>query len=120
LTVVVGVPAAVGHLAIDQVLDAAGLLVEVDVAGPVHEGDDIGDQRGIDQELANPVAFGFLLGKKKLLRARDGVLRGIGKRFGDRLAKGREGNLNGLLGQDTQAGKDRKKTLPRSIRAEKG
>ncbi len=66
---VVSVPATVEHLPVEQVLHAARLLVEIDLARPVHERDHVGNQRAVDVKLADPVAFRLLQAEQVLLRA---------------------------------------------------
>ncbi len=93
-------PAAVGHLALEKVLHAARLLVEVDVAHPVHEGDDVGNESRVDQELAHPVAVGLLLAEEMLLGPRDRFPgRGV-EGGGDRLAEGFQRNFDGPFGEE--------------------
>ncbi len=93
---VVGVPAAVEHLAVEQVLDAARLLVEIDLARPVHERDYVRDQRAVDVQLAHPITVRLLQPEQMLLRAADRLLDAVGQRQVRLLAKRLARNLDGL------------------------
>jgi hypothetical protein len=67
---VVNIPSAVGQLAFENVADTAALKRFVHFAEPVHEENEIGAERAIDHQLANPMAIGLLLAKQVFLRER--------------------------------------------------
>ena len=67
----INIPPAIGQLAFEDVTNASSLQLHTDFAAPVHEEDVIGAQRAIDDQLAAPVAVGFLLPQKVFLRTLD-------------------------------------------------
>ena len=69
---IIDVPAAVGELEREDVVDGFFLPEGVDFAVPVVVGNGVGDEGGVDDEFAYPVAFRFLFAKEVALGSFDG------------------------------------------------
>ena len=83
---VVDIPAAIGELALQDVLRATALQRLVHFPQPVHEKHVIGAKGAIDHQLADPVAVGLLLAEEVALGEADGLVhllvsREPGRRF---------------------------------------
>jgi hypothetical protein len=70
----VDVPAPVGKLLGKDVMDRLALPRGVHLPPPVVEGDHVGHERDVDEELAHPVALGLLLGEQEALGTGDGLV----------------------------------------------
>ena len=67
----IDVPAAVGELLVEDVVDRLALPTRVHLPPPVVEGHHVGDQRHIDHQFAHPIAFGLLLRQQVALGSGD-------------------------------------------------
>src|SRR6184192_1773893 len=67
----INVPAAIRQLAFENVANAATLQLSIHFSAPVHEKDVIRAEGAIDNQIAAPMAVGFLLAQQVLLCARD-------------------------------------------------
>jgi len=57
----INIPATVGQLSFENVTNAATLQLSIHFAAPVHENDVVRAEGAIDNQLAAPMAIGFLL-----------------------------------------------------------
>ena len=70
---VINIPTAIRELAFQNVARAALLKPIIHLPQPMHEEDEIGAERAVDDELAAPMTIRMLLPEQIFLRSRDRV-----------------------------------------------
>ena len=99
---VINIPTAIRELALQNVANAALLQPIVHLPQPMHEEDEIGAERAIDEQFAAPMAIRMLLPQQIFLAARHGA-----RNLGVTREIGRGGIGNGARQRDEVRGRRR-------------